>query len=393
MSKRSGFLKTVLEASTLIENNTWYQTEKFNMSANANCIRVFVDVISVGAERIEFYLEHSPDNINWYKYVSSGDCAELWGPLNFTGPDSKSLELQGVNLMEAEYVRLYYRAASGAGLASIEIKVLTFQSSTPPSEIRVRTMDPFARIAEGLDPRHESEYKFGSSLSLNIAQAPATIWSLPTIYNWSDSADIDTISSSRTEDTQTIVIIGQLFDNTQITQIVALNGQNKVTIPTSLYRAYRMINVSSTDLVGTVYCYVDTPITLGVPVDLTKVRCVIPLDSNLESDNQTQMTPYTIPKGKRGWVTSSSAALAKAGVNTEAEIVIKIRNRGGVFRTVYRTALLSSANSHIKFGPKPPVGPLLEGTDIEVRALKVSSNGTGITSDIQIVLEDSHGAF
>ena len=184
---------------------------------------------------------------------------------------------------------------------------------------------------------------------------------------------------------QAIVVIGQTLDHTEVSQVVITNGQNKVTLETPLYRLYRMINVSSTDITGTLYGYVDGTITGGVPDDQTTVRAVID-----NGDNQTQMAIYTVPKDTIGYVIGADVTFSRAvSAGAVGQFIFRIRTPGTVFRVLKRLALLSTGSSTWALQPPIPLGPLPAGTDMTLTVEAVSANNTGCSGSFTLLLERS----
>lgn len=86
---------------------------------------------------------------------------------------------------------------------------------------------------------------------------------------------IDTVSSSSTSDTGTVVIEGHTISGSDLTFVVqtaTLNGRNKVVLTTPLARATRIKNTGAADFVGDIYVYEDDTISAGVPTTSTKVH-------------------------------------------------------------------------------------------------------------------------
>ena len=82
-------------------------------------------------------------------------------------------------------------------------------------------------------------------------------------------------------DNQENVISGLYEDNNSDwilhTQNITLNGQDKVYLSQPLIRAYRMFNNGSVELVGDIYCYVNTTISSGVPNNINTIKAKINL--------------------------------------------------------------------------------------------------------------------
>jgi len=205
-------------------------------------------------------------------------------------------------------------------------------------------------------------------------------------YPYSTSADIISLSSSNTGDNQTIRVIGQTADGTEIEQDISLNGRTRVAIDTPLQRVYRMINIDSTDIAGTVYCYSGTTNTLGVPSGASVEKARI-----TNQTNQASMGVYTIPKGKVGFLCRGEVGLKwEGGVFAGTEnITLHYRSRriGGVFVTKKEVTITSGGSSIYKDARSfPDVIPSL--TDIEIAKVDASASmGAWATFDILLVDE------
>jgi hypothetical protein len=237
------------------------------------------------------------------------------------------------------------------------------------------------RVARGLEPRFSFVEKFGENPDVDTGAAE-DVWGYGGEYTYSTTADIDTISSSDVTDTQNIVVIGQTADYTELEQTATLDGQNKVVLATPLRRVYRMYNDGSTDIAGTVYCYVDDTVTGGVPDTANKVRAVI-----VNGDNQTEMCIWTVPKGKRAFFLGGYVSISRAVSSGAATFTWKLRLPGKVFRVQSRIACMVTGRSAWDYPYPIPVGPLPEGTDIAITAEDVTANNTGCSGGFTILLE------
>lgn len=95
------------------------------------------------------------------------------------------------------------------------------------------------------------------------------------LFNLSTTADIDTLSSSNINDTTVIIVNGLDANHAFTAELITLDGQNKVTLATSLIRVNRIVSFGTDNIVGVVRIYVDTTIVAGVPTDKTTVRAII----------------------------------------------------------------------------------------------------------------------
>ena len=240
----------------------------------------------------------------------------------------------------------------------------------------------FQQIAEGNFVEYSFVEKFGENPDIDTGTIPQDVWGHGGLYTYSTTADIDKCSSSNAGDTQEITLTGQTLDNTEITQTITLNGQNKVDIPTDLFRLYRMWNSDSTDIAGTVYCYVDGAITGGVPNTDSDVRAVI-----VNGDNQTEMAIYTIPKGKEGYFYGGYVSSSRVG-NNSAVFTWRMRFPDGVFRVQSRIAVIGGGNSSWNYKYPIPVGAIPAGTDIKLSVEDVDANNTGASGGFTILLKD-----
>ena len=199
-------------------------------------------------------------------------------------------------------------------------------------------------------------------------------------YTYSTTADIDTISSSDSGDTQDIMITGLDENWLEVTQTITLTGQSKVTLGTPLIRVYRMINVGSSDLSGNVYCYVDTTISGGVPTTAAPIRAII-----TNGYNQTLMCLYTVPADKYLYLYKGEAALTSR-VAGYADGTFDVRPFGGVFQTKRTFGLSTTGSSYINvLFPQPLYIP--PKSDLRVR-ISGSVNNMGAVASFIGVLED-----
>jgi hypothetical protein len=243
------------------------------------------------------------------------------------------------------------------------------------------------KVAMGLVPGWSSIEKFGENSSVQTT-GPEDIWSQGGLYTYSSSTDIDQISSSSALDTQTITIIGQTLDNTEVKQQAVLNGQNKVALATPLFRVYRAYNVSGTDLAGDVYIYVDGPIVGGVPSTIADIRAKIATTVHPIPPNQTEMALYTVPKGKQGFFYSWYLSMNNIIAGNFATFVWRLRYPGEVFRVQSRIACIGAGDSHWTYTYPFPSDPIPAGSDIAISVDFVDSNNTQCAGGFTVALQD-----
>jgi hypothetical protein len=236
-------------------------------------------------------------------------------------------------------------------------------------------------IAFDESPGYAHVNKFGENADIDTATTPEDIWEQGGVYTYSTTNDIDTISSSNTADKQSIQIEGLDLSYNIVTQTTTLNGQAKVTLATPLLRVYRMINKGAADMQGVVYCYVDTVISNGVPTDTTKIRAEIN-----NGNNQTLMTHYTVPNGKKGVMTNFTATIGRA-ITTVAHMHLLVREQGGVFAVKDTFDLDSSAQSTYSRVFDPPL-KIASKSDVKIQCVSTTTNNTVITAAYDMILKD-----
>jgi hypothetical protein len=231
--------------------------------------------------------------------------------------------------------------------------------------------------------------KFGVIDSVQAA-TPADVWEYGITsgaekYTFSADgvADIDTMSSSNVGDAEEITIIGLDINGDQVIQTKDLNGQNKVTLDTSLWRVNRAFNSNGTDLLGNIYIYVDGAITAGVPNVVTTVRGYIAIGGG-----QTLQSVYTVPNGKTAYVVGTESSLTKGVGATAVSATLQGTSRsfGKVFRTQEKFNLVSTGNSSKGYNFPVPL-PFPGKTDF-VPTVDVSANGVGVSWAFTVVLID-----
>lgn len=234
-------------------------------------------------------------------------------------------------------------------------------------------------------------HKFGEAPDFDTGDNKVTVWDGANdggidqmTYIYSSSADIDSLVSNDNGDTQDIEILGLDTTYAEVVQTVTLTGQTRVALGTNLIRVYRMVNSGSTDLAGTVSCYVNSSDTNGNVDDSTKVRAIIN-----NGNNQTLMSIYTVPLGKTAYLEDFFASVV--GANKSGDYVIEVYARpfGGVFQLKHKSAVNEAGSTHIqhKYGV-PEI--FVAKTDIELRVSisTVGVSGADITGGFDFKITD-----
>jgi len=237
-------------------------------------------------------------------------------------------------------------------------------------------------VAMGLVEGCSIVTKFAENPAIASA-VPADIWDYPDeeIYTFSTGADIDSISSDDDTDTEEILILGLDVNYIKVVQIIALTGQTRKALDIPLMRVWRAYNSNGTLTSGNVYIYEDTTLSGGAPVDTTKVRAYF-----AAAEQNTLMGIYTIPAGKTGFFNGLTISISKK-VAAIAEFTGRVRELGGVFRTISRFSVSSSGSSHVELAPTSHE-PFPEKTDFVGRA-DVSTNDVGVSLTFDLLLVDN----
>ncbi|UCF13177.1 MAG: hypothetical protein JSW06_02690 [Thermoplasmatales archaeon] len=270
----------------------------------------------------------------------------------------------------------------------------TFENigATASNNLKVANVEDGLAIAKGEVEGTSFIHKFGSAPDFDTGDNRVTIWDgaddgdiaqMP--YQYSTIADIDSVSSSENADTQDIEIQGLNTDYEIVTQTVTLSGQTRVALATSLIRVFRMKNVDTSDNAGHIYCYVNTTLSGGVPVDTTKVRAVIQ-----PGNNQTLMAVYTIPAGHTGYMRDWYASTSGGSRDSNYIIDLFARPFGQVFQIKHKSSISDSGNSYIQHVYEEPE-VFAEKTDIELRATITAAaiTGASISGGFDIVLVEN----
>ena len=204
-------------------------------------------------------------------------------------------------------------------------------------------------------------------------------------YPEDGTAPIDTLSSSHASDSQLLLISGRDALGYNSDQFATVNGQNKVTLTFPLWRIHRVVNLEASTTAtmgfgfnGNLYVYEDTPIVLGVPTDVSKVRAYI-----FDGNNQTQMSQFTIEKG---WVGFNQGGSTKMTKKQAAVVIYQVwaRSYGSVFRLSDNGALHSQGTGSFT-SPSFASFMIPELTDIVIMA-ESDTSAVGVATEYSIML-------
>ena len=223
-----------------------------------------------------------------------------------------------------------------------------------------------------IDKKAKSLVKFGKSKELN-AGVLETVWPVGGNEVYVDTNAIDSISSSNANDTQEVYMechtvegTGEDQKFTFMTQVVTLNGQNRVPLPSPVARVSRVYNNNGTELQGQVYVYQDTTINNGVPTDITKVHAVIPqgFQQSFKAATTFSDEDYYILTGGFGSVSNKQAA--------NVDFYLEVRTAGKIFRQGAAVSAASTGGSWVI--ELDPAIVIPKNSDIRVRC-DASTNG------------------
>ena len=265
-------------------------------------------------------------------------------------------------------------------------------TATKSNNLKVANVEDGLSIAKGDVADTTFVHKFGNAHDFDTSDGWVTIYDgaddadiNQMKYQYSTSADIDSISSGSAADTQDLEIQGLDINYNLVNQTVTLSGQTRVPLTTNLFRVFRMKNVNSVDNIGHVYCYVNGAITSGRPNDSTTVRAVIQPENN-----QTLMAVYTVPAGKTAYMRKWYASTSGAKKTSNYIVELRARPIGGVFQIKHIQSLSDTATSVIEHTYEDPE-VFSEKTDVEMRCTMTAGGGTegSVSAGFDIVLIDN----
>ena len=297
-------------------------------------------------------------------------------------PSSHRIQDPIVDDDDAELVKAVLTAkANGSGFTNI--------TATESNNLRVTDAESGLAIAKGDVAKTSFIHKFGNAPDFDATDGIVTVWDGADdadigqmTYVYSTTDDIDSLSSSNAADTMQVEVIGLDANYEEVTQTINLTGQARVALTTNLLRVFRVVNTNSSDNAGHIYCYVNTTLSAGVPVDTTKVRAVMQ-----PGNNQTLMAVYTIPANTTGYMRDWYASTAGANKNANYVVQLRARPENRVFQLKHISALSDNGTSAYQHKyEEPEVFPAK--TDLEIRTSVTAAGATvaSVSAGFDIVL-------
>lgn len=219
-----------------------------------------------------------------------------------------------------------------------------------------------------IDRKAKSLIKFGKSAPL-VTGSLQTVWTVGGNETYVATNTIDSISSSSALDTEQVYLECHTVDEsgnfTFLSQVVTLNGQNRVALPVPVARVSLAYNNNGTNLVGRVVVYENTAIVGGIPSDVTKIHIDIPagLQESFKAATTFSSSDYFVLTGGFGSVSSKQAGAA--------DFYLEIREQGKVFRQVAAVSGSAASSWEIKLDPAVV---LPKNSDIRVRVETEDNN-------------------
>lgn len=245
-----------------------------------------------------------------------------------------------------------------------------FVNAAPASPLPVSEHLYNAAISNGLVAGTKTIYKFG--FNPDIDGPEETVWSNGGIYVYPTTAARMYVNSTSANDTtggagvRSIRIFGLDANYNEVSEDLAMTGQSQTLTANTyirVYRAYALTAGSLGTAAGTIY------IANGAGLNGSSIPTGDIL-ANLGTDNQTQLALWTVPAGYTFYLSQVDFTAAVSQANTYMTTKLRVRDFGGVFRTLFVNVLQSG--TYVTDIQIPLALP--EKTDIECRASSSSNN-------------------
>jgi hypothetical protein len=273
-----------------------------------------------------------------------------------------------------------------AGFKTI-LKLEEILAALTPPDVDINSRSFYLKVAMGEIAGYSFIEKFGENPQVDTATTPEDVWDEGGEYTFSTTAAIDSLSSDDIGDTDIdITVVGLDTDWNEVTQTIptdAVDGRTRVALTTNLLRFFRAFNANGVELLGNVYVYENTALTLGKPTDVTKIRGKIQI-----GHGQTLMAIYSVPAGHTGYFLKGYVGLTTGVTSRSAALTWNARLLGGVFRTQSAIGLSSGGSSTWQYEYPVPVS-VPEKSDIKISCTDVGANSTAVSGGFTILLVEN----
>lgn len=242
----------------------------------------------------------------------------------------------------------------------------------PSSISRFGLYEPFdLQVSRGQISFHTPIFRAAYSTYVTTGQNYA-IWNRAANYTFPTVASTMKLSSSAVGDTtQSVLIQGLDSSYNEISEVIALNGQNGVTSVNSYLRVNDMIVVTDSPT-GNIYFGTGT-ITSGVPANVYGFISA--------GDNKMLAAIYTVPAGHTLYIMGGSLSVNTANATKYVTVLFKL-STGGV---TYVGAPIIGGSGFQYFPYTPPL-KVVEKTDLLDVATTTDNTASSATANLQGVL-------
>lgn len=226
-------------------------------------------------------------------------------------------------------------------------------------------------IAKGEVSDSSVVFLSGANLDVTATAVPATIWNVGGAYPWAawnGGSKTLYLASTSPLDNHRVLLSGLDNNYNQISEFVTLSGTTPVA--TSLSTYYRLNSALYLD--GDTSNIGDITIKVGSAIGTTVAMIS-------DTEGATSMSIYTVPAGYTAYSVYGDFSCNKGEA---ARLAAKWRFYGSSFITVYATEIFEQ---FIVASPPVP-GAIPEKTDIDNQIHLVSTNGTRVFSNQQLIL-------
>jgi len=239
--------------------------------------------------------------------------------------------------------------------------------------------ESYFNVARGKINKASSVHKFGRNP--NVGGAPETIWEQGGIYTYLTVASTVYVSGADAQDAasgtgaRTVTVQGLDANYNEIEETLTVDGAVSTKSFLRVFRAFVATAGSLQTNKGDVL--VSTGASGGGTV-LAKIATIG--TGTVYGQGQTNLSFYTIPAGKTGYLTNWNVGVGAYNDAVTANLYTREIGNGLIFRT--RDVMDVPGGLHQRIYQVPFKLP--EKTDIEVRA--IASTGTNVSSTFDIIL-------